>query len=82
MARGTDDDKLAECKACTRRNKWICDLHARWVSAGGDADSHYGIRFRSQDDGDWYLVRICDAGSAQSAVELPEVQPHAPGADD
>ena len=51
------DERIAECKACARPGKWICDLHAR-LPADYDEAADFGITFHSAEDGDWSLVRI------------------------
>ena len=54
------DERIAECKACARPGKWICDLNAR-LPPDYDEAVDYGIRFRSDADGDWQIVRTADA---------------------
>lgn len=53
---GQSDERIAECRDCTRANKWICDLHAR-LPPDYDEAADYGIKFLSPADGDWIITK-------------------------
>jgi hypothetical protein len=56
MGAGQPVDRIAECRACTRPGKWLCDLHAR-LPPDYDEAKDYGIYFRSEADGDWLIIK-------------------------